>query len=54
MSKEVEKKKVYQPPEVRRVELALSEVVLGTGCFTATGDAQEVGCGNVGQCVEPG
>ncbi|MGQ9600232.1 MAG: hypothetical protein ACUVWZ_12545 [Anaerolineae bacterium] len=37
-------KKEYQKPEVRRVELSLSEVVLGTGCFSVTGDPQNPNC----------
>jgi hypothetical protein len=38
MSTEVREKKAYQKPEVRRVELSLSEVTLGTGCFGVIGD----------------
>ena len=39
-----ESKKEYQKPEVRRVELSLSEVVLGTGCFSVTGDPRDPDC----------
>ncbi len=35
-----EKKKAYLKPEVRRVELSLSEVTLGSGCFAVLGDLQ--------------
>jgi len=35
-----EEKKVYLKPEVRRVELSLSEVTLGSGCFAVLGDMQ--------------
>jgi hypothetical protein len=35
-----EEKKVYMKPEVRRVEMSLSEVTLGSGCFAVVGDLQ--------------
>ncbi len=35
-----DEKKVYLKPEVRRVELSLSEVTLGSGCFAVVGDLQ--------------
>ncbi len=39
-----ESKKEYQKPEVRRVELSLSEVVLGTGCWSIVGDPEFPEC----------
>jgi hypothetical protein len=35
-----QEKKVYLKPDVRRVELSLSEVTLGSGCFAVLGDPE--------------
>jgi hypothetical protein len=40
MNKPPEEKRVYLKPEVRRVELSLSEVTLGSGCFAVVGDLE--------------
>ena len=38
MEKKVKDGKAYVKPEVRRVELSIAEVTLGTGCWGLGGD----------------
>lgn len=47
MEKHIEKKKEYLRPQLRRVELSLAEVTLGTGCdgLNEADKAQLSGCG---------
>jgi hypothetical protein len=49
MKGKTEEKKVYEKPELRRVELSLAEITLGTGCNIGGGSPDESGvCGNPG------
>ena len=46
MKGRTEERKVYEKPELRRVELSLAEVTLGTGCNIGAGSPEESGdCG---------
>ena len=44
MAEKLEEKKMYHKPEVRRVELSLFEVVLGTGCLSTITDPENPSC----------
>jgi hypothetical protein len=39
----MKKRKTYEKPEVRKVELLLSEVALGTGCDTGVASSPDFG-----------
>lgn len=39
----MKKRKSYEKPEVRRVELLLSEIALGTGCDTGSPTSADFG-----------
>jgi hypothetical protein len=45
----MKKRKSYEKPEVRKVELLLSEIALGTGCDSALPATAEAG-----DCQPPG
>ncbi len=44
------KKKRYVKPEVRRVQLSLAEITLGTGCDTGNIAIETGNCGVFGSC----
>lgn len=45
MNKRTDENRVYEKPELRRVELSLAEIALGTGCNEFNPSVDDIACG---------